>query len=331
MNNLAVEKVMSFCNIHNYILQSPSSGYRNKSFPIILKDGTYLNLIFYKREKDIVRKIKNANAVSEFLCSQGFPTRQSFKINGKSIIELKTSKFTQYACLYNYLEGSTIPWEAYTAKHIKLLGGMMGKMHGKLENCKCASLPKAVEDSEVLLAEMKEYFDIESVIEAMRKKLNLSLNFNFDEFEEKVLERLSLENLQPLHLDFVRGNILFKTEKVNSLNNIQISGILDFEKVAFGPRVLDIARTLAFLIIDCKYKEEAKIRKYFLYNGYQKRGENKLPDLIFLEDLLNFYWLHDFYKLLLYNPYEFLESNEHYIRTKNVLLERNILQNKNGE
>ncbi len=127
-------------------------------------------------------------------------------------------------------------------------------------------------------------------------------------------------------MDFVRGNILFKGSK--------ICGILDFEKAGYGIKLLDIARTLAFLLVDCKYKNEVKIRKYFLQSGYIKRGgadfnrriintADKKLDL--LEELVNTFLIYDFYKFLRHNPYEFLHQNEHFIRTKKYLLERGVI------
>ena len=121
-------------------------------------------------------------------------------------------------------------------------------------------------------------------------------------------------------MDFVRGNILFAEDE-----KAQITGVLDFEKATWGPPVFDIARTLAFLIVDCKYKDEAKVRKYFLHSGYNKRGQAEFEPTELLEDLLNFFLLYDFYKFLRHNPYESLKDNEHFVRTRDFLLKRNII------
>ncbi len=114
-----------------------------------------------------------------------------------------------------------------------------------------------------------------------------------------------------------------------------MTGILDFEKTAYGHPVFDVARTLAFLLVDCEYKGEAKIRKYFLQSGYNKRGTvnfrnpiikhgNRTTNL--LESLIDLFLLYDFYKFLRHNPYEFLEQNHHYKRTRDILLTRNMLE-----
>ncbi len=120
-----------------------------------------------------------------------------------------------------------------------------------------------------------------------------------------------------------------------TVNNVTVTGILDFEKTAYGHPLFDIARSLAFLLIDCKYKDAAKIRKYFLQSGYAKRGQTTLPlinlhtrdtSVSLLEQLIDLFLLHDFYKFLLHNPYESLARNEHYQRTEQLLLERGLIR-----
>lgn len=298
------------------------SGYRNKCFPVLLGDGRKVNVVFYKNDANILSRIKNANAVSDYLAKRGIPTRRAFTHKENAVLQIKGRNLnTRYICVYNYLDGNTIPWEGYTSKHIKLLGGKMGEIHKVLAECKLSSLPDGVEEIRNLNRMMEKYFEEHPVKEAIKRKLNLKLNYNFQLFNSHICKLTNLQT-QPLHLDFVRGNILFKTEP-----DLYISGILDFEKVAFGPQILDIARTLAFLIIDCKFKKEEKVRKYFLYNGYQKRGSLSLPDLSQLEDLLRFYWMYDFYKFLKHNPYEFLCENEHFVRTRDKLVKINVLKN----
>jgi aminoglycoside phosphotransferase (APT) family kinase protein len=119
-------------------------------------------------------------------------------------------------------------------------------------------------------------------------------------------------------MDFVRGNILF--------SGFEITGILDFEKTALGHPIMDMARTLAFLLVDCKYKTEEKVNKYFVQSGYTKRGANK--ETINDDDrglLVEMFLLYDLYKFLRHNPYESLYENEHYIRTKDILVKYGVI------
>src|SRR5262245_13030996 len=109
------------------ILES-ASGYRNTTYPVRLVDGRLLNLILYKNETGILDKIQSANRVSNYLAAQGFPTRTTA---GPSAV-LRAGRVARYACLYDYLPGHTIPWEAYTKDHVKLLGLTMSQLHATL-------------------------------------------------------------------------------------------------------------------------------------------------------------------------------------------------------
>jgi Ser/Thr protein kinase RdoA (MazF antagonist) len=102
--------------------------------------------------------------------------------------------------------------------------------------------------------------------------------------------------------------------------SLVIGGILDFEKAAIGPTVLDLARTLAFLIVDCKYKPPHQIIRYFINSGYCKRGNQPLPDMKLLTTLVGMFLCLDLYQFLLHNPYESLEENEHFVRTKKMIV-----------
>lgn len=328
-NTLATLVLEKYGFIPRRIYQ-PQKGYRNASHPTELTNGQIVNIIFYKTEADTAKKIKNANQVSDFLAGQGFPTRRTL---GK-IMQLKSDKTIKYCAPYTYLPGSTIPWEGYTKDHIKLLGKTMSDMHASLRGLNIAGLVDVTGKSSALNKRMRHYFQDTDVAGALQTKLGLSVNLSVLEALSSVLSACShLPDQQILHMDFVRGNILFVNKPSGDLK-FSVSGILDFEKTAYGHSVFDIARTLAFLLVDCKLKNEDKVRKYFIESGYNKRGAitfnnhtlklgNWQIDL--LEKLLNFYLLHDFYKFLRHNPYEFLDQNQHFTRTRDILLRRGIL------
>ena|SRR5579862_918408 len=131
-------------------------------------------------------------------------------------------------------------------------------------------------------------------------------------------------------MDFVRGNILF-----TSSPTLEITGILDFEKAARGHPSFDIARTLAFLYVDCKYKEVDQVRRAFLLSGYHRYGRTPyrpvtvrttLGPYDLLETLIDIFLLYDFYKFLRHNPYESLSINEHFVRTCQLLAERQLVE-----
>jgi Ser/Thr protein kinase RdoA (MazF antagonist) len=372
-----ITKILAKYDLIYSHISPPQSGYRNQTYPVVLQDGQTINLILYKTEPGILEKIRNANQVGSFLAERGFPARQTtdkrilciqpkvdFAKIGPSIKqeitgssdqgnERLTNRTAKYSALYNYLPGETIPWEAYTMQHLKLLGAAMSNMHallvefpGDLQNVayECLALDKR----------MRRYFADPGVTTSLQAKLGL--NIKDIDFSNTLHLGSKLPNQQALHMDFVRGNILFSEgvatdypriltaaahnpaigadhnrEEQSGHTQLAISGVIDFEKTAYGHPVFDIARTLAFLLVDCKFKTEQKIRKYFLVSGYNKRGVAqynlaKLEDVDLLEELINFFLLHDFYKFLRHNPYEALTLNEHFVRTRDLLLSRLVIE-----
>ncbi len=320
------------------------TGYRNKIIPILLTNQQKVCLIFYKKEPGILQKIKNSHAVANYLANHHFPSRQTYHQPAKilkivypaknKIAQTKT-KTTQFVSLYHYLPGSTISWEDYTRKQLKLLGQTMARMHQQLRcfqdtNQKQISrLPKQLTLMQQQLTQLTTYLQQPEVKSALTQKLNLTvklpqLTTNLSKTLNS-LGQLPARKLQPLHLDFVRSNILFQAEPSSEFG-LEISGVLDFEKTAIGPPVIDLARTLAFLLVDCQYKPAIKIRKYFLHSGYHKRGQAALPNPQLINPLIKFFLSYDFYKFLKHNPYQFLQQNQHFVRTCQKLIKLNLLE-----
>jgi Ser/Thr protein kinase RdoA (MazF antagonist) len=211
----------------------------------------------------------------------------------------------------------------------------MSNMHSALAHADL-SLPSTVAgEYQAIFGRMQRYFNDAQVSSALHQKLNLRLVATDLSYYLALLEKLTtLPGQQPLHMDFVRGNILFTGSKEKT----RLCGILDFEKTATGHPLCDIARTLAFLLVDC-HLPESKIRKYFLYSGYTKRGQAVFRNLILknarhttmLEALVDLFLLHDFYKFLRHNPYEFLLQNHHFRRTQELLLKRAVIVRTNDK
>ncbi len=310
-----IERILQQYGFAATLVRGVEKGYRNQSYAAELGDGRTINLILYKREDDILDRIRRANRVSDFLAGQNFPARRTAD---PRIITLRSGGYVKYASLYEYLTGTTIPWEAYTMDHIKNLGGAMSDMHALLKKLPQEDLPFVIDECRALLKRMEKYFLEDGVRDALAAKLGLSVP-DTAAFRPALTAALDLP-AQTLHMDFVRGNILF-----SEVEKAKITGVLDFEKTTWGPPIFDIARTLAFLLVDCKYKEEEKVRKYFLHSGYNKRGQSSFQPGPLLENLADFFLVHDFYKFLRHNPYESLKDNEHFVRTRVRLLKRNIL------
>ncbi|HUB93610.1 MAG TPA: phosphotransferase [Verrucomicrobiae bacterium] len=293
-------------------------GYRNESHAALLPDGHQVNVIIYKAEPGILATLKRANLVGDYLARQGYPARYTYD---QRIIRLGMKDKVRYAGIYQYLPGHTIPWDAYTMEHLKQLGGSMGAMHQSLKNAPFILENQVVDEYTAITQRMRTYFSQPEIQRALEAKLHVNVSIpNYFFALLKGCARLSGQ--QPLHMDFVRGNILFD-------DTAQITGVLDFEKAAWGHPVFDIARTYAFLLVDCKHKTEAQVRKYFLSSGYNKRGMANFKittaSSTLLEQLVDLFLLYDFYKFLRHNPYESLAQNEHFVRTRALLLQRQLL------
>lgn len=299
------------------------NGYRNEIWPVIKTDNTIISAIFYKREDGILKRIERTNRSSEHLATKGMPTR--VRLDDR-ILKITFGDKSVYVCVYNYLPGRTIPWEAYTMKHIKILGKVMSDMHSNLADLNYEDYDSVYDEYAGTNLRMMSYFSDKNIYHAIRTKLKIGIDISKIDTNLRLLHKLKQgENQQVLHMDFVRGNVLFNDS--NSYKSpLSISGILDFEKTAYGHPVMDIARTLAFLLVDCKYKENSKVVKYFLYSGYKKRGLcNDIGNISERNTLIEMFLLYDFYKFLRHNPYESLQQNEHYLRTRDILIERGVI------
>jgi Ser/Thr protein kinase RdoA (MazF antagonist) len=324
MDEAGVRKIIEQYGLEALTLQPVQKGYRNQSYAFATPDRQQLNLILYKNEPGMAQRIKRANQVADYLAEQGLPARATVD---QRIIRVQSGPAIKYGALYTYLSGSTIPWEAYTHHHLNLLGQSLSDMHHALANFDAIGLPAVTDEYISIIERMRIYFDLADVKTAMSQKLDLALGLKkFDELSAVMTACRTLPGQQALHMDFVRGNVVF--------DGPQLTGILDFEKTAYGHPLFDIARTLAFLLVDCRYKSEVQTRKYFLQSGYRKRGAAEYRDIpikrasqtsSLLETLVDMFLLYDLYKFLHHNPYEFLAQNHHFKRTVSQLKQRGLV------
>lgn len=332
-----VERIAREFSLEYSKIDSFQTGYRNKSYKVTLNDQLEVNLIIFKAEPEIRDRVNRADGLTEFLSTFDIPVRCRVDLR---LLYVSLGERRTVAAVYNYLPGSTISWEAYTKNHIKLLGATMGKIHAAAcldsasnINKVLASQVQVNDETRQLLDRIELYFSQEPVRRAARAKLGLDFSVDFNSFN-RVIDAVShLPHQHALHMDLVRGNILFSnsggTTTGLQLGNVMVSGIIDFEKTAYGNRLFDLARTLAFLMVDCKHKTTKQIRKYFLYSGYIKRGAAvpfSSKELQLLDQLVRIFLVHDLYKFMLHNPYEFLAQNEHYVRTRDILVSQGVLK-----
>jgi Ser/Thr protein kinase RdoA (MazF antagonist) len=298
-------------------------GYRNISHSFNAADGTRYNFILYKNESGIVELIRRTNALGAHLSAAGLPVRTPLD---ERILQVGK----RYGSLYGYLGGTTIPWEAYTMRHIKLLGWAMALFHSAAAGYEGPTLPSVETVYSEILERMKTYFDDPDVQKALAEKLHVTVEIPHS--AELLQAAMHIPGRTPLHMDLVRSNVLFREKQEDdalTLDTLALSGILDLEKAAVGHPMFDIARTLAFLLVDCP-KPADKLYRYFLDSGYRKRGGRDLrpaqvADQDMLETLVTLFLTYDFYKFLKQNPYESLSKNHHFKRTADILLSRKVL------
>jgi len=335
MDREVIERILDAYGISYETIALPQKGYRNSSYAIELPNDQRLNVMVYKAEPNILNRIKRAHVTEDILAGKGLPVRQ---LKDPRIIQLKFGETVQYAAIYNYLPGATIPWDAYTKDHIKLVGMAMSTMHAYLKNAGTVE-NSVVDEYAEINKRMGKYFSQPGVRDAMRQKLRITLDISvFAGFGQVLKQCVRLPGQQILHMDFVRGNLLFSPANPTDrfvVGDTALTGIIDFEKVAYGHPAFDIARTLAFLLVDCKRKPDDKIRKYFLQSGYNKRGKARFSEtavtdgsgsFYLLEQLTSLFLVYDFYKFLRHNPYDYLDSNEHFIRTRDILISQKVLE-----
>ena len=329
MNEKTVKAVLNKYNIKYKKILEPQSGYRNEIWPVITINNQTINLTFFKQEPNIEERIKRSSEVSGWLANNGLPCR--LQIDSRLIV-LQGKRNKRVAGLYNYLPGNTIAWESYTKKHLKLLGYSMAVMHNKLTKYN-KPLPPIYNEITNLTNIMYKYFTNKQVINAISGKLQLKINVNqINTLKSHMLNCKNFPNQQALHMDFVRGNILYNIDKTETLhlNGLSVSGILDFEKTAYGYVGIDIGRTLAFLYVDCKYKKPSEVYKSFLLSGYYKKGLSSVNlNNNLLTNIILYFLLYDFYKFLAHNPYQDLHKNQHYLRTRNILQQFGIIERNN--
>lgn len=330
---LTLSEISMICTKFGYTFASlgeVNSGYRNTSHRVVLDDGREVNIVAHKSDQYAVQKIRTQQNLGAQLSARGLPVRRPLD---PRILSMTRGRQRALVAVYNYLPGQTIPWEAYTRTHIKLLGHAMASFHGATQNTSVTTLTDVEADYQMIVEQMVWYFSRNGVIEALEKKCSISINIEkIAAYDGFLASCLRLLHRQPLHMDFVRGNILFARRTPGATifeKDTSVSGIIDLEKTAVGSIFFDIARTLAFLLVDCPQPAE-KVRRYFLESGYIKRGQAPLRPLSvdgrdMLETLIDLFLTYDLYKFLRDNPYEALAENHHFVQTRSMLLARDLI------
>ncbi|GAB4163253.1 MAG: hypothetical protein Fur003_5980 [Candidatus Dojkabacteria bacterium] len=312
-------------NFYNISLDSKpqitlfNEGYMNNCYLINTPKQQLIMVIYnsnrYKTETDI-------NRLEEiYSLNLNLPIRKPIGYNNSKHLMKYTRKsgISNFVGLYNYLEGETLPWEGYTRRHLFALGEMHKQLHLSLST---QPPTKYIESWDQYIkrdsAKLISYFIKNSL--SIERKVKISL----DILGLKALtESFSHYRLaaQLTHMDFVRGNILFSN--IKHKEKYEITGILDFEKMLIAPVEFDIARTLAFLLVDCRFSSDEKIIEYYLKKGYGY--QEKKNDRV-IQKFLIYFWCRDLWKFLVSNPYESLADNFHYKATVERLIASGLLR-----
>ncbi len=317
------------------LLRKFNEGYMNNCLEISFpnRDGKFIIIVYNALNYFLPKhkaQLEQAYETAEILSRHGIPCRIPHKTDtGRHLIEVKIpgSENKHFFGIYNFLPGSTLPWEGWTRRHLRSLGSTMAKMH---------EIWKAARIDTQNLPEWNSYLnhDYEHLCGYFIKNApyiqsKLSLKFDKEACDQLIdsIKQLSQSfESQLIHYDLVRGNVLFSDKKEKLI--YPIIGIIDFEKVMLAPVIVDIARTLAFLIVDCKYKTENEISRYFFDEGCLAQSENqqaKKFSLEALKPLVLYFWLRDLWKFLLSNPYESLKENYHFNKTVEQLIKHKLI------
>ncbi len=310
--------------IEHYELTHIQQGYMNNVYKFSCTDKNsekkdYIVIFYNKNRYNSTQArafLEEVNAVTRFLSTSGFDCRTSIELEGQ---HLKVIEGGRFMAIYNYLPGWTIAWESYTRRHLRSLGMQMKRMHELLsiytERNEIKNIAKWGDYLVLDSARMREYFLDNK--ESIKRKLGYSINFDqIDKLVKSMHSSSKKDKYQQLiHMDFVRGNILFRDRKEEEI--YEITGVLDFEKMLVGQVEIDVARTYAFLIIDCKYKSHDEINNYFM----TEVG----VEFYAITHFVNYFWMRDLWKHLQCNPYESLCENEHYIRLVSELKKERLI------
>lgn len=335
MLNITLAKIISISRKHYAIEFDPQAtistklfdeGYMNTCILINISNPKQ-NFIFiiynpnrYSNNNKI-QQIEDTYHTAKYLEDHGIPVRTAIKTKtGKHLVRInlgKTDQDIRTVGLYNYLPGKTLPWEAYTRRHIKSLGLCMARIHKTWEsmNFQKLSIPRWKTYLKKDSAKILDYFTRNQ--DTIAQKLRLQLNA--DKMMTIVKNIQQLDENQIVHYDFVRGNILFSDKKEDE--TYPITGIIDFEKTMIATPEVDIARTISFLLIDCKYKTDKQISQNFIKEGYIRMGNGRISRLDVINTLMIYFWVRDIWKFLSSNPYDSLSLNYHYQETKTRLLD----------
>jgi len=257
-------------------------GWVNHNFDLKTEKGCFiLRVIGSSMNATKKSRLNSEFKLLEFLEENKFPYGIPVPIkNAKGNYLTKISQYNVW--IYKKVEGSSI--KDYDKTSLKNIAKALATYHKYVKNFKIKNKSN-FGDLKILY---KKYLAMRGIKpknskdELMLENIGLFL----DSFSKLNNVDFNVSHV-PIHYDFHKGNLLFKNKKV--------VGILDFERVFYAPRILDLAH-----LIKCSYKSGKDFIKRvdFILDKYNKvnhlsKKEQELVLLMLLRD--NLFMFEKFY------------------------------------
>lgn len=235
-------------------LETVSGGWVNYNFNLKTDKGSFIIRVI--GSKRILAKISELNSefsLLTYLDKKKFPYAIPVPLrNQKKVYLTKLAGFSLW--VYRRIEGNSI--KEYDNESLRSITKALATYHKYVKSFKIENK----RDFGSLTSLYKKYLAMKKVKpknekdKLMLENIDLFVNsfskLNDSEFNTKKV---------PVHYDFHKGNLLFRDKN--------IVGILDFERVFYAPRILDIAQ-----LIKCSYKSGREFIKRvdFILSEYNK-------------------------------------------------------------
>lgn len=267
-------------------LKPIAGGWVNYNYELKTDKGKFVvRLLGTKIEKDIKNRLFIEFKLLSHLHKIKFPYEIPYPLKnreGNYLINIKKTLLW----VYPYIEGS--PIKNYDNATIKSVVGALATYHKYVEKVKITNIRKV--DS--LKETSKKYKEMRK--QKSDNPANKLMLENFELFEESLnkVEKIKFNTKQvPIHYDFHKENLLFDGKRV--------VGILDFERLLYAPRILDIAH-----LVKCTYKKDRSdfikrvnfiIKEYGKVNPLTKKEKDLILPMLAKDNCRMF---ERFYKLI---------------------------------
>lgn len=246
-------------------------GWVNYNYDLRTDNGSYVIRILGLIKEDIKKRLFGEFKVLSYLHKNNFPYAIPYPLkNNRRTYSTKINE--TFFWVYPKLEGEHI--KHHSLETIKSMARALATYHKYVKGIRISNCRK-IDSPKILLA--KYQYLKEQKPNSPRNKVMLR---NIDFFENTLNRIKNIDfniNKLPIHYDFHKGNILFKGDRV--------VGILDFERMLYAPRILDIAQ-----LIKCTYASGKKrfmervnliVKEYKKINSLTKKEEELiLPILV---------------------------------------------------